>query len=152
MKKKAFLISFVLVVAYASGHTSAQAESPDDILVVSNNKAPSNSVSVGELRAFFLKKKSTWKGGRRVIPINAPEGSRLRQEFRRRVLKMEQSIERAYWQEQKIKHGIRPPPEFSHTQKAIFKLGDSVGYVFRSDFKQDVTKVLLVVSFNANQP
>ena len=59
---------------------------------------------------------------------------------------MEQSRERSYWQEQKIRKGLMPPATFSNLLMAVFKVNGSVSYVFRSDYKQGVVKILAVLA------
>ncbi len=39
-----------------------------------------------------------------------------------------------------------PPATFSNLLKAVFKVNGSVGYVFRSDYKEGVVKVLMVLA------
>ena len=61
---------------------------------------------------------------------------------------MEESRERAYWQEQKIKRGTLPPAAFSSSLRAVFQIKGSVAYVFRSEYKEGVVKVLAVLESN----
>jgi len=123
----------------------ALAESPDDILIVANLKAPVDKIDIKELKAIYLKKKLYWKIGQDAIPVNSKHGTPLRSEFQKRVLGMEPDTELIYWERQKIQRALSPPPEFPQTQKAVFKLRNSVSYVFRKDYRPNVTKILLVV-------
>ena len=146
MKRKmliVFLVAFALVGIFQS---PAHADSPNDILVVANKSVPGSSISSSELKAIFLKKKGRWKNGAKAIPINAKDGTALRKAFLQRLLNMEESRERSYWQEQKIRGGTMPPATFSNLLKAVFKVNGSVGYVFRSDYKEGVVKVLMVLA------
>ena len=121
------------------------AESEDDILIVANNKVEADAITVDEARAFFLKKRTSWKEGGKIAVINAPKDSILRDVFRSKVLGMDWSHEQSYWQNEGIRKGLSQPPEFSQTLKAVFKIQGSLGYVFRKDFKEGSAKVLLVI-------
>ncbi len=121
------------------------ADDPNDILIVVNKRVKQTKLSTGEIKNIFLKLTTRWKGGAKIIPINAREGTLLRKEFLRAVVNMTGAQEKDYWHDRKIRVGVSKPPEFSHTQKAVFKLKGSIGYVYRSEHKNDVTEVVLVI-------
>lgn len=142
---------FFAIVLTAAGLLSlvisapAAAQSPDDILVVVNSSSDADSVSTAELREIFLKKRGRWRAGGRAIPIHASESSSLRHDFRRRLLGMTSAEEEKYWSDLRIKSGAQPPVEFSNTLRAVFKLNGAVSYVYRSDYKEGIAKVVLVI-------
>ncbi len=123
----------------------ARADSPNDILIIANKGVSANSITVPELKAFFLKQKTRWKGGGRVVAVNAKEGNPLRAAFQKALLGMSEAKEKSYWQDQKIRTGLTAPPEFGNLLKATFSLRGSVSYVFRKDYREGVVKVLLVL-------
>lgn len=143
--QKKFIIAALLLLTIAPATISEAQDSPNDILVIANNNVPIDSISVGELKAMFMKRRTTWKNGDKAVPIHARDNSPLRRAFQEKVLGMTAGKERLFWQNQKIEHGITPPPEFANTQKAVFSVRGSVSYVLRSDYKEGVTKVLLVI-------
>ncbi len=59
----------------------ASAQSPDDMLIVANLSVKSSTISEGAIRNFFLKKIKNWDSGNKAVPIHAPKGSRLRDDF-----------------------------------------------------------------------
>ncbi len=134
------VLAFVLAVAPV-----ARAESPRDILVVVNRASTVDSVTIDELRDVFLKKRASWRSGGKTTPVNASEGSSLREDFRKRVLNMSSSAEKSYWQKRKIKAGESRPAEFENTLRAVFKLRGAVSYVYRSQFKEGTARVVLVL-------
>ncbi len=144
MKGAWFALVVVLVVVLAVP-SMAQTESPNDILIVVHKTVSVNGISQAELKNYFLKKKTTWKAGRRVIPIHAPRGSRVRKEFLRRALSMAEEEERIYWEKRKIQAGATEPVTFQNNLKAVFKIKGSLSYVFRSDYHEGVVKVLLTL-------
>ena len=144
MKHKTRVLLLVVAIT-GLWQSTAAADSPDDILIVANKSVPLNTASNAELKAIFLKQKSRWKNGSKAIPVHAKKGTTLRSDFLKRLLNMEQSRERSYWQEQKIKRGVLPPPAFSNSLRAVFQISGSVSYVFRSDYKEGVAKILAVL-------
>ena len=145
MKGRLFIPCLAFVVLCVSKPGSGRAESPNDILIIANHGVSVGSLSQDELKAFYLKQRTSWKGGARVVPIHAKENTPLRKVFVSKVLSMQLAQELSYWQEQKIRKGIAQPPEFGNTLKAVFKIRGALGYVFRKDYREGVVKVLLVL-------
>ena len=123
----------------------SETASPNDILVIVNKSADIDSISMGELAQIFLKEKTSWSNGQRIIPINAREGGDLRKSFRTKALAMRTSEEEIYWENQKIRSQLNPPVEMSNTPKAVFKLKYAISYAFRRDLPDNVVKVILVI-------
>jgi ABC-type phosphate transport system substrate-binding protein len=123
----------------------ARAENPKDILIVANAAAGVTELSLADVRDMFLKKRTSWPGGTKVVPVNVTDGSGLRNDFRAKVLSMTSAQEQSYWQERKIKAGESTPSVFGDTLRAVFKLRGAIGYVYRSQFKEGTAKVLLVI-------
>ncbi len=139
-------VSALLLLVHGTANTDeTAAEKPSDILVVVNKSSPISRIEPEELKSIFLKKKEIWSDGTRAVPINAPEGSKIREAFRRSIIGFDRDREETYWQDQMIKHGLRRPPEFSRPLKAVFKLRGAVSYVYRSEYRQNVAKVILVL-------
>jgi hypothetical protein len=137
--------TIVIITAYiliSAVSPSTQAADPDDILIVANRDVSVNSISAAELRTFFLKQRTTWKNGDKVVPVHATD-AHLKAQFLERVLGLTIPEEQTYWQEQRIMHGTSPPPEFSNNLKAVFKLKGAVSYIFRSNYRENVAKILL---------
>lgn len=123
----------------------AQASSPDDILVIANKETPRQDISLTELREFFLRKRHSWGPGQKAVPIHAKSSTRLRDVFNSKVLNMSIEEELKYWQTRKIKYGDSSLPEFGNNLKAVFKIRGSMSYVFRSQYREGVAKILLVI-------
>ncbi len=69
----------------------------------------------------------------------------IRDDFVTQVLGLDHIREQAYCQEVMVKAAVKPPPAFSNPLKAVFKLRNSVGYIYRADYKAGVAKYPLVV-------
>ena len=121
------------------------AESPNDILVIANKKIKIDSITPEELKQIFLKKKTTWINGDRIICINAPSTSAERAIFREKILGMSENEENTYWEKQKIKRQLTSPSEMRSIVKAVFKLSNGISYAYRKDVPPNVVKVLYVI-------
>ncbi len=124
-------------------HTSAEAESPDDILVIANKAVKADSLSAADVRRLFLKE-SDQAGGAQVIVINSKDAA-LRDAFRAKALKMSASEEEKYWQDQKVRSGLSKPSAFANSIKAVFSVKKGIGYCFRKDYKDGLAKIVLAL-------
>lgn len=136
-----------LGIASLASLGSIWAQSPDDILIIANKSVHIDRLSLSDVQAYFLKLRQRWPDGNKVVPINAKANREARTAFVTRVMKMQPNKELAYWADQKIRLGQHPPVEFSNPLKAVFKLKGSIGYVFRSQYKEGVVKILAVIPF-----
>ncbi len=145
---KQILLLAVLVAVFLILPNGARAENPNDILIVVNKGVKQDSITPGELKNLFLKDKTTWRDGQKVVPVHAPGGSAVRKAFVSRILGMSIEDEKIFWQKRKIKTGKVKPVEFGNSLKAVFKLRGSISYVFRSQYREGVVKIVLVLPAN----
>ena len=124
---------------------TARADDPKDILIIVNKSVSQENITLAEIRNLFLKERTSWRGGSKAVPIHAPAGSSLRKAFVNRVLGMDSEDEKIFWRERKIRTGKVGPAEFSNVLKAVFKLRNSISYIYRSDYVEGVVKVVLVL-------
>ena len=134
-----FLSGFVML------KSSRGVASNDPLLIIANKAVPQNSITAAEAKQIFLKQRDHWKGGGKIVPMNTKPGTAERKAFQSKVLGMDDTAEKSYWQEQKVKKGLSPPPEFSNVQKAVFSLKGGIGYCFKSQFKVGTNKILLTL-------
>ena len=132
-----------LAILTLAGLPSTGRSDPDALVIIVQNGSAAFELNVNEVRRLFLKEKMRWNGGQKVFPIHAKPGSKARMLFQEKVLRMTQSEESAYWQNQKIKSGRTPPPEFNDIQKAVFSLKGSIGYCLYSEYKSGTSKIVL---------
>jgi ABC-type phosphate transport system substrate-binding protein len=135
----------ILVLALGGMTSSAHAESPNDLLIVVNKSVSASNVDAAEVKAIFLKNKTSLSGDT-VFPLNAKSDSDLRAAFRKHVLKMSEEKEKGFWEDEKVKKGVEPPPETAGTLKAVFSKSGGISYVFRKDYKDGTAKI--VASFS----
>ena len=124
-----------------------------DLLIVANKSVPLSKISIEELKSIFFRAKTTWPGGDSIEPIHAPSGSQGREMFSHTVLGMSHRDELRKWEDLRIMKGLSPPPEFSSKEhermRTVFKTPNSISYVFRKDFVPGVSKILLVLPYEA---
>jgi ABC-type phosphate transport system substrate-binding protein len=135
----------IAALLLASLPTSTRAESPNDLLIIVNKSVSASNVDAAEVKAVFLKNKTSLSGDT-VFPLNAKSDSDLRAAFRKQVLKMSEEKEKGFWEDEKVKKGVEPPPETAGTLKAVFSKSGGISYVFRKDYKDGTAKI--VASFS----
>ncbi len=150
MKHNSFFFLLLLLLALVTlpgqaAPAETPGEHPNDILIVANKGVSVDEVSLKELKSIFLKKRSSWKGGGKVVAVHAKVGTEIRDDFVAKVLGLDHIGEQSYWQEVMVKAAVKPPPAFSNPLKAVFNLRGSVGYVYRADYKAGVAKILFVI-------
>ena len=131
-------VSCVLMFSQAP----AQAESPDDLVIIVNKQFDASSLSLTDVKRIFKKEMTTYKGTT-VKPINAKQGSALRNRFLSQVMGMNESAEQKYWQDMMVKKGMKAPSELSNTVRAVFSARGAISYCFRKDFSPAVSKIVL---------
>ena len=141
--RKAVILAAALVAVF-SRPVSAEAGDPNDILIIVNASLKERSISESDLRDIFLKKRTAWKSGVKAVPIHS-RNAELRGDFLGRLLNMSASEEARYWQEQQIRSGGSAPTAFGNTLEAVYRLKGAVSYVYRSDYREGVVKVVLTL-------
>lgn len=151
MGKRVSLVLLTIALSFVIGGHPPRAqetiseEHPDDILIVANRGTPIQTISRSDLRNIFLGLRTLYKDGQKIVPINAREGTALRAAFQQRVLHMTAEQEGRHWENQKIRKGVYAPVEFSNQLKAVFKLRNSLSYIFRSQYTPGVAKIVSVI-------
>jgi len=101
------------------------------IVVITAPVAPRLSFDRYTLRNVFLKKIFVDKDGERLIPVNLPEGSPLRQAFAQKVTHLPDAQQDDYWNRQYFQ-GVSPPYVLA-SQQAVLRFvaatPGAIGYV-----------------------
>ncbi len=143
LMRRATVFAAFLAVALV-GSPPATADSPQDILVIVNASVKNEKVTRDELKAIFLKKRASWGNGVRAVPVHSNNAA-LRDDFRERLLQMSEGEELRYWQQFQIQKGEAKPVAFGNTLKAVFQLRGAVSYIYRSQYREGATNVILVL-------
>ena len=125
---------------------AAQEAPPYRVIVHPDN--PADSLTKSEISQFLLKKKSRWKHGTPVEPVNLDDTSAVREAFSKDVHGRSVSSIKDYWQRQIFSGDGVPPPEVASDSKAIAFVKShpgGIGYVSASARLNGV-KVLDLIS------
>lgn len=95
---------------------------------------PSNDASLdkGSIGKLFLGKKKKFSNGRTALPINAPSGASVRDEFNEKVVGRNSSQVKAYWSKLLFTGKWVPPKEIPSDAEVIALIAanpDTIGYV-----------------------
>lgn len=112
--------------------------------MIANKSLRVDKISPAALKQIFLRQRTSIQGVQ-IVPINAWQGSNIRQRFRQHVLHMSKVEEARYWQARQIRGQHRAPTSFRNVLKAVFKVRGAIGYVPRSKYREGVARVLMVV-------
>lgn len=141
------LFAALLVLFFSLVTMNASADDPNDILVIANKSVALESISAGQLVELFLKKAAVIDSNNiELIPINAPEGSPLREAWAKRALGMDGGSEISYWKKLLVKSGTQEPKSVTNPMAAVFTVKGAVGYVNRADYKDGLVKILAVIA------
>ena len=130
---------------------SAVTAAPDSAVVVVGHAAvPAEAISTAELRRIFLERQRFWRGGLRVLPLNLPVASPLRDHFSRLVLGRSPRELADYWSDLYF-HGTQPPAVLASERAVLLfveRTPGALGYVRAASLEALPTwhvKVLLVL-------
>jgi len=110
----------------------AQEEGPRAFKVVVNEANPTDSLDKSSISKIFLKKTSRWENRVRVLPVDLPAQSPVRDAFSEDVLDKSVSAIKSYWQRMIFSGRDVPPPEVQ-TGAAVLQFvaanEGAIGYV-----------------------
>ena len=139
--KKGLFLSLLIVLLTSPSLFAGE----DDIVVVSRT-IHGDRMTLKTLQRIYLKRKTFWKDGKRIVPVNLPPGNELRIFFSRRVLKKTHRELVEYWNEQHF-NGVNPPVVLESEEavkRFVREVDGAIGYIRRSNLDPDL-KVLLSI-------
>lgn len=132
------LLGAILVLA------GTLAPSPPPALVLIVNPSRSDSLTITDASAIYLKKRRFWPDGEAILPLNLPAETAAREEFSQRVLGRGSDRLSAYWDQQYFQ-GVFPPVTLSSSAAVKrYVAGDrnAVGYIEAREVDSSVRVVL----------
>ena len=102
------LPSAIVAAAFSALLTLAPPAACDDIAVIVARDAPTQTLDAGTLRDIYLKKIFLDTAGRKLVPVNLPADSPLREAFSQALFHAHSDRLQDYWN-QRYFHGITPP-------------------------------------------
>ena len=118
---KALLLGLVSVLLLEAAQYAVVVKSGSDI---------TSTLSKQQLKKIYLMKKH-FIGEMKVIPVNLPSSSALREEFNAKVLKMNNNRLNRYWTKQHFQ-GVHPPlvqPSTQAVKKFVQNVQGAIGYI-----------------------
>lgn len=123
------LVLAALCGLLGAGRTVAAA--PARIAVIVGPSAPRIALSHGTLRDIYLMKVFVDRDGHRLIPVNLPPESPLREAFTRALIRMSDNRLQDYWNRQYFQ-GVSPPYVLASPQAVVRFVASTpgaIGYV-----------------------
>ncbi|MDP9121521.1 MAG: hypothetical protein M3O15_09170 [Acidobacteriota bacterium] len=143
--KPSTLILLCLLVAW-QGAVSRPAGAVDFVVVI--NAANSTTIlPASEVSNMFLHKTMRWKFGEKILAVDLPEDSPLRESFSKTIHGKSTSAVKAYWQRLIFSGRDVPPPEKASTAEVLAYVranSGAVGYVGAGTQLGDGVKILRV--------
>ncbi len=130
--RRTALLWLALSVAWLTSAGSSAAGDAPTYRVIVHAENPSRGVSREFATNAFLKRVTRWDGGERLLPVDLPPTSPLRQRFSEAVLGRSVAAVRKYWQQQIFSGRGLPPPELESEQAVVSYVSKNrggIGYV-----------------------
>jgi ABC-type phosphate transport system substrate-binding protein len=122
-----------LALGMVAGATRLEAQSANmPFTVIVNENNPVNEFTREELSRMFLKKVTTWRTKRPVMPVDLKEGIKTRELFTRTIHRREVTSVASYWQQQIFAGRAVPPSQRASDADVMSYVAgnpDAIGYV-----------------------
>ena len=109
------------------------------------------AISPDTLTQIFKRKKILWRRGGRIVPVNLPADSPLRQQFSMQILKQSPEALDVYWNQQYFQ-GVLPPHVLA-SEAAILRFvaqtANAIGYLSACSV-DDSLRVVVLIDANGN--
>lgn len=115
------VFAVAIAVAWSSGTAfppRAAHAARHPLLVIAGRRYPEDSITLANLKTAFRGRRVN-VGGRRMVPVNHPIGSRLRVAFDRTVLGLGPAAIGRYWIDRRIRDDGRPPKATPTAELAV---------------------------------
>jgi len=124
---------FWIVLELAALQLDASSAQAEPVVVVSA-RTPVEALSAEQIARIFLGKSEQFPGGRRAVPIDQPEGSRVRDEFYDQIVDKTPAQLKAYWSRAIFSGKGEPPrsePDDSAVKRRLQRDASAIGYIHR---------------------
>ena len=142
-------LTAIVVACHLLGGNAPAVDHPhaDSIAVVIGTKSDIGDVTLDTLRELYLRRRRVWPDGSRVIPVNLPVDSDVRQRFSKRVLgRLPQDLS-SYW-DRLYFDGIQPPVVLRTPEAVCAYVATepkAIGYLPTKDVDTRTCRVLLTL-------
>lgn len=131
---RAALLAALAALASAAGRSAPPPPAdgaPATLVLVANAAASAETWDREEARRVWLLRRRFWRDGTRIVPVNLPAASPVRDAFSRAVLRRPARELSAYWNDLWF-HGTAPPPVLPSERAVLLfvaRTRGAVGYV-----------------------
>ena len=111
---------------------AAHSQAASSLLVIVHAGVPETRIDSNELRAIFLRKRTVWSNGQRIVPLNHPPGHPARLAFDSSTLGFNGNETARYWIDARIRYGTEAPMSIANEAllaRVVKQLAGSIGYV-----------------------
>ena len=122
----------MLFAALAVWRPSARSQPDASLLVIVHMGVPDARLDGDELRSIFLRKRTLWSNGQRIVPLNQPAGNAVRVAFDNRTLGFDGKQAARFWIDARIRAGTEAPMSIASEAllvRVVKQLPGSIGYV-----------------------
>lgn len=128
---------------------SFEDETPEDrrIAIITHPDNEYTELTRWELGRMFLKRRTTWNRGERVIPIDQSGTSEIRERFYRIVLNRSVYDMKRYWMQETMTGDAKPPVSLENSttvKKYIEKLKGGIAYIYEDELDETVKAIAIV--------
>jgi hypothetical protein len=122
------LIGLVVAVAFLfSGWLVSSVLAGRELAVIVHKASPAQTMSVTEVRAYYMKKQGAWSDGSKVRPVQ--QSGDVRDGFVKRTLGMSTTEFERYWLELKYSAAESPPKQVDSDDDVIKFVGAMKGAI-----------------------
>jgi ABC-type phosphate transport system substrate-binding protein len=135
-----------LAVSGLGGGSVVAAPSAPDFRLIVNLQNPVSSASREFVAGAFLKKKTRWRDGTLIRPVDQRFDASVRRRFSQSVLKRSIAAIRNYWQQKIFAGRDVPPPELDSDDAVIRYVAEhpgAIGYISAAASLERVKSVTL---------
>jgi ABC-type phosphate transport system substrate-binding protein len=143
MKKKVLHIVAFLTMYFAACVISYS----QDFKVIVNIDSQIESITIGNISDYFLKKKLYWNNDMKIVPVDQIVNSKVRESFTKIIHEKSVAQIRAFWQQSVFSGKAVPPVEKASDQEVIdfvMQHKGAIGYVSSDANTSDVREIKIV--------
>ena len=131
-------LAFLIAMGF-SGSVLAE----ERLIIIANSNVPVEQLSEAEIKRIFLLKKTTWKNGSQIIPVNREAASSARVRFSGDVLGVSIRSLSNYWNQMQFKGHMPPVVQESNAAMIAFvqNVPGAIGYI-HAEVMPDGVKIL----------
>lgn len=122
------LIGLIVAVSFLSfGWIASEALAGRELAVIVHKASPAQTLSVTEVRAYYMKKQGAWSDGSKVRPVQ--QSGDVRDGFVKKTLGMSTTEFERYWLELKYSAAESPPKQVESDDDVIRFVGAMKGAI-----------------------